>query len=196
MQSGIVRFFLFLAFGIWFVHCQTVNPFPSDKINAKTNPVGTSIEWIKIKETVWVHKSFGSFQGKIYESNGLVVLTNQGVVVIDTAWTEPQTEELILGIQTKFQKDILFLLVTHAHDDRMAGVSLFHKRNIPVYSTNLTAKLAKEKGLGITNPILDVQTRFYSGNHSVEIFFQAMGIHLTTLLYGCQIPISFLEVVS
>ncbi|TGL25540.1 subclass B1 metallo-beta-lactamase [Leptospira yanagawae] len=175
VQSGIVRFFLFLAFGIWFVHCQTVNPFPSDKINAKTNPVGTSIEWIKIKETVWIHKSFGSFQGKIYESNGLVVLTNQGVVVIDTAWTEPQTEDLILGIQTKFQKDILFLIVTHAHDDRMAGVNLFHKRNIPVYSTNLTAKLAKEKGLGKTNPILDVQTRLYSGNHSVEIFFPGHG---------------------
>ncbi|WP_244935937.1 subclass B1 metallo-beta-lactamase [Leptospira bouyouniensis] len=175
MKSNIFYLCFYVSFGFWFVHCQTANQSSADLVNENTNPIKSSIEWMKIKETVWIHKSFGSFQGKMYESNGLVVLTNKGVVVIDTAWTEPQTEELILGIQSKFQKEILFLIVTHAHDDRMAGVSQFHKRNIPVYSTNLTAKLAKEKGYGKTNPILDIQTRLYAGNHSVEIFFPGHG---------------------
>lgn len=134
------------------------------------NPSSQHLEWIKIKETVWIHKSFGNFLGKTYESNGLVVLSSRGVVVIDTPWTESQTEELFDGIKTKFQKEILFLIVTHAHDDRMAGVTQFQNRNIPVYSTFLTAKLAKEKGLGKTNPILDLQTRVSAGNVSVEVF--------------------------
>lgn len=64
-----------------------------------------------------------------------MVLTNKGAIVIDTPWTEPQTEELIQSIQTNFQKQIVFLIVTHAHDDRMAGVPNFLKRNIPVFST-------------------------------------------------------------
>ncbi|WP_231292617.1 subclass B1 metallo-beta-lactamase [Leptospira meyeri] len=133
------------------------------------------LEWVKIKETVWIHRSFGEFGGQLYSANGLVVLTNKGAVVVDTPWTESQTEALFSEIQTKFQKDILFLIVTHAHDDRMAGVSLFQNRKIPVYSTSLTAKLAKERGFGKTNPILDIQTRLSAGNQSVEVFFPGHG---------------------
>ncbi|WP_226992881.1 subclass B1 metallo-beta-lactamase [Leptospira biflexa] len=149
--------------------------FPGSITKLSENSSPQHLEWIKIKETVWIHKSFGNFLGKTYESNGLVVLSSRGVVVIDTPWTESQTEELFEGIKTKFQKEILFLIVTHAHDDRMAGVTQFQNRNIPVYSTSLTSKLAKEKGLGKTNPILDLQTRVSAGNVSVEIFFPGHG---------------------
>ncbi|MCW7461921.1 subclass B1 metallo-beta-lactamase [Leptospira limi] len=175
MRTNVSLLVLYLSFGIWFAQCHTAKEFPSYPPNPTTNPIDSSIEWIKIKESVWIHKSFGSFQGKTYPSNGLVVLTNKGVVVIDTPWTEPQTEELIQSIQTKFQKQIVFVIVTHAHDDRMAGVSSFQKRKIPVYSTQLTAKLAKENGYGIPSPILDIQTRFSLGNGSVEVFYPGPG---------------------
>ncbi|MCW7504805.1 subclass B1 metallo-beta-lactamase [Leptospira paudalimensis] len=175
MRTNVSLLVLYLSFGIWFAQCHTAKEFPSYPPNPTTNPIDTSIEWIKIKESVWIHKSFGSFQGITYPSNGLVVLTNKGIVVIDTPWTEPQTEELIQSIQTKFQKQIVFVIVTHAHDDRMAGVSSFQKRKIPVYSTQLTAKLAKENGYGMPSPILDIQTRFSLGNGSVEVFYPGPG---------------------
>ncbi|MCW7493904.1 subclass B1 metallo-beta-lactamase [Leptospira sp. 2 VSF19] len=172
---------LIFCIGFSLAHCQWQKSSESSSISSiQQNPSLASkhsqhLEWIKIKETVWIHRSFGEFQGQVYSANGLVVLSNKGAVVIDTPWTESQTEELFSEIKTKFQKEILFLLVTHAHDDRMAGVPLFHKRNIPVYSTALTAKLAKERGLGKTNPILDIQTRLPAGNQSVEVFYPGQG---------------------
>ncbi|WP_243401235.1 subclass B1 metallo-beta-lactamase [Leptospira harrisiae] len=180
MFRFLVLFFLF-GIGFSFSHCQlgkTTDPIatPTHQRKILDSSVSSShLEWIKIKETVWIHRSFGTFSGQVYSANGLAILTNKGAVVIDTPWTESQTEELFSEISTKFQKEILFLVVTHAHDDRMAGVSLFQKRNIPVYSTSLTAKLAKERGLGKTNPILDIQTRLGAGNQSVEVFFPGHG---------------------
>lgn len=158
-------------FTFCFGYCQTTIVSPPASSDSDSN----TIEWIKIKESVWIHKSFGSFDGKTYPSNGLVVLANKGVVVIDTPWTIAQTEELIQSIQSKFQKEILFLVVTHAHDDRMVGVPSFQKRNIPVYSTKQTAKIAKEKGYGVPSPILDIQTRLSAGNVSIEVFYPGHG---------------------
>ncbi|MCG6151910.1 subclass B1 metallo-beta-lactamase [Leptospira bandrabouensis] len=179
IRFHVVVFYFCLGFS--FFNCQlgkVAEPVatPKDQTQIQDSTVFPShLEWSKIKESVWIHRSFGTFGGKVYSANGLVVLSNKGVVVIDTPWTESQTEELFSEIQTKFQKEILFLIVTHAHDDRMAGVSLFHKRNIPVYSTSLTAKLAKERGFGKTNPILDIQTRLSLGNQSVEVFYPGHG---------------------
>ncbi|TGK48019.1 subclass B1 metallo-beta-lactamase [Leptospira kanakyensis] len=173
--------FVSFAVGFSFSHCQIGKV--TESTTAPTNQTQTPLpltssrhlEWIKIKETVWIHRSFGEFGGQVYSANGLVILTNKGAVVIDTPWTESQTEELFSEVKATFQKDILFLVVTHAHDDRMAGVSLFQNKNIPVYSTSLTAKLAKERGLGKTNPVLDIQTRLPAGNQSIEVFFPGHG---------------------
>ncbi|MCW7481106.1 subclass B1 metallo-beta-lactamase [Leptospira kanakyensis] len=175
-----ILFFSFAA-GFSFSHCHIgkVTESTATPTNQTETPLPLTssrhLEWIKIKETVWIHRSFGEFGGQVYSANGLVILTNKGAVVVDTPWTESQTEELFSEVKAKFQKDILFLVVTHAHDDRMAGVSLFQNKNIPVYSTSLTAKLAKERGLGKTNPVLDIQTRFSAGNQSIEVFFPGHG---------------------
>lgn len=167
---------LIFLIGFSFSRCHLQKGSETTPVANETTPQKSNhLEWIKIKESVWIHKSYGEFAGQTYSSNGLVVLTNKGVVVVDTPWTESQTEELFTGIQSKFQKEILYLIVTHAHDDRMAGVPLFQSRNIPIYSTNLTAKLAKERGFGKTNPILDLQTRLAAGNQWVEVFYPGQG---------------------
>ena len=167
---------LIFLIGFSFSRCHLQKDSETTSVANETTPQKSNhLEWIKIKESVWIHRSYGEFAGQTYSSNGLVVLTNKGVVVVDTPWTESQTEELFTGIQSKFQKEILYLIVTHAHDDRMAGVPLFQSRNIPIYSTNLTAKLAKERGFGKTNPILDLQTRLAAGNQWVEVFYPGQG---------------------
>ncbi|TGL45113.1 subclass B1 metallo-beta-lactamase [Leptospira perdikensis] len=178
-RIGILVLIFCIGFSLLHCHLQITSESTSLSPN-QSNPtsesnLSTSLEWIKIKETVWIHRSFGEFGGQLYSANGLVILTNKGAVVVDTPWTEAQTEVLFSEIQVRFQKEILFLIVTHAHDDRMAGVPLFQNKNIPVYSTSLTAKLAKERGFGKTNPILDIQTRLPAGNQSLEVFFPGHG---------------------
>lgn len=178
-----IRFFVLLlsfCMGFFFSHCHLQKDSgPTSAPVAESpemEPQKTNhLEWIKIKETVWMHRSYGESGGQIYPANGLVVLTNKGAVVIDTPWTESQTEELFLDIQSRFQKEILYLIVTHAHNDRMSGVPSFQNRKIPVYSTGLTAKLAKERGFGNPNPILDIQTRLAAGNQWIEVFYPGHG---------------------
>lgn len=171
---------LILAFciGFPFTKCNFQKASAPVSLPVSNDTVSQSshhLEWIKVKESVWIHKSYGEFGGQTYSANGLVIVTNKGVVVVDTPWSESQSEELFAWIQSKFQKEILYLIVTHAHDDRMAGTPLFQKRNIPIFSTSLTAKLAQERGFGKTNPILDIQTRLGAGNQWVEVFYPGHG---------------------
>ncbi|MCX6150533.1 MAG: subclass B1 metallo-beta-lactamase [Ignavibacteriales bacterium] len=104
------------------------------------------VELRKINDSVWIHTTYKLYNGYPTPSNGLVVVTALGLVLIDTPWDNPQTEELIKICKEKFNKYFVLAIITHCHEDRIGGISSLKKNNIRVISSALTAKLAKEKG--------------------------------------------------
>ncbi|WP_425460547.1 subclass B1 metallo-beta-lactamase [Leptospira ilyithenensis] len=134
-----------------------------------------SIELIRVKENVWVHRSSGFFKGEKIPANGLIAVTSKGIVIVDTPWTEKQTENLILAVKEKFQKEISFVIITHAHADRITGAGIFIKQSVPVYSTSLTAKEAEKKGFPKPNPKLDLDPRMSLGDTGLEVYYPGQG---------------------
>ncbi|MDF3820673.1 subclass B1 metallo-beta-lactamase [Leptospira sp. 96542] len=133
------------------------------------------LELIKIKESVWIHRSYGKHEGVVYQANGLVVVTPKGIVLIDTAWTEKQTEELIRLTKEKFSLDIRFAIISHGHADRVSGIRILEKHNIVSYSTTLTAIEVGKNGFPKPVSHLDYNNRMSLGNTQIEVYYPGPG---------------------
>ncbi len=121
--------------------------FSTASISALASP---EIEINKIDSGVWIHTSYYTYpNGLKFPSNGLIIQDGQGVVLVDTAWGELATVELMEHIRTKIKLPITTAIVTHSHADRLAGTEILKSNGIPVYSHPFTQKLATEYGLPV-----------------------------------------------
>ncbi|BDA78450.1 beta-lactamase [Leptospira kobayashii] len=134
-----------------------------------------SVDLIRVKENVWIHRSSGIVGGEKMFANGLVVITSKGIVIIDTPWTKMQTVTLIPLLKEKFQKEIRFVIISHAHQDRISGIDVFLQNAIPVYSTSLTAKEAEKNGFTKPTPKLDLDPRMNLGDTGIEVYYPGHG---------------------
>ena len=74
----------------------------------------------KIADNVWIHKSYamaGSWG--LVLSQGLVVDTGAGVALVDTAWTDKETQTLLDLIEREIGALPDIAIITHAHADKM-----------------------------------------------------------------------------
>lgn len=133
------------------------------------------IELTKIDDCIWVHTTYVDYNGNRTPSNGLVVITSKGLVLIDTPWNNSQTEELIKLTKSKFNRDFVTAIITHAHEDRIGGIDTLLENKIDVRSTNLTAREAEKNGFKKPNPKLDSDPEIKVGNTDFEIFYPGEG---------------------
>lgn len=95
---------------------------------------------------IWRHVSYRRFpETGYFPSNGLIVTSPQGALIIDTAWDADQTAHVLDWVEANLGT-INALLVTHAHDDRLGGLAEVHRRGIPSHALAETVKLAAARG--------------------------------------------------
>src|ERR1700741_3448527 len=114
---------------------------------------------------IYVHTSYGMPDGKTpFPANGLYIVTDAGVILIDTPWDEDQTQQLIDMIAQRYGKKIVLCISTHHHGDRTAGVDLLKKHGIKTYSSLLTKQIAKQRGEKQPEFTFSKDTIFHVGN--------------------------------
>lgn len=128
----------------------------------------------RIAPQVYVHISFGMFGGTKVPANGLLVNTSDGVVMIDTAWDDEQTDLLLVWIKENLNRPVKMCVVTHAHDDRLGGIKTLQKNSIPVYSTAQTAQLAQENKAGKPDAVLTLGP-LRVGQQQLEVYYPGAG---------------------
>jgi glyoxylase-like metal-dependent hydrolase (beta-lactamase superfamily II) len=129
----------------------------------------------KLCDHFYVHTSYQMLNGAPFPSNGLIVETADGILLIDTGWGDEQTEELVKWVRIHFKKKILLCIGTHFHADRIGGLPALKKQHVPVISYSLTEKLAKEHNVPAPNGILPTDTTFKVGNTMLECFYPGEG---------------------
>jgi metallo-beta-lactamase class B len=129
----------------------------------------------KIEDSVWVHTTYKLYNNVNLPSNGLIIQTSAGLVLIDTPWDDSLTEELLDSAKMRFNQDVVFAIVTHAHDDRIGGIRTLHKKGIKVVSIALTCQKAKELGFEDPEQVLSTDTMFVIGDEKAELFYPGAG---------------------
>lgn len=79
-------------------------------------------------------------------SNGLLVETPRGTLLVDTAWDDEQTA-LLLDWAAARLRPVHRAVITHHHEDRMGGLATLRARGIPAGASDLTVAAARAKGL-------------------------------------------------
>ena len=100
---------------------------------------------------VWLHVTLAVFPSPAgrtwYPSNGLLLdAPDGGMVLIDTGWNDAQTMALLEWAERTQRRPVRRAVVTHAHEDRLGGLSALRVRDVPAVSLGLTAALARAGG--------------------------------------------------
>jgi metallo-beta-lactamase class B VIM len=148
---------------------------PSKEAKPKAHaPEKSTVLLRLLKPGVWIHTSRYVFpDGSVIPANGLVVREGSSLVLIDTAWGEMLTAELLDEIQREIKLPVRRAIVTHSHADRLAGADLLRQRGIPVYAHPLTMRRAAAVAISMPTDSLTGLRRpgdaVFVG--SVEVFY-------------------------
>ncbi|GAB3024759.1 DIM/SIM/IMP family subclass B1 metallo-beta-lactamase [Bowmanella dokdonensis] len=113
---------------------------------AVAEEVSKALEIQPLEEGIYLHTSYQHYPGfGLVDSNGLVVVVKDQAYIIDTPWSEPDTEELLGWIEARGLTPAASLS-THFHADRTAGIKVLKARSIPTYASELTNTLLLEEG--------------------------------------------------
>ncbi len=95
-----------------------------------------------ISEHCLVHTSY--LQSKSFGTvpcNGMIYISGKKAYIFDTPAEEAATEALMDYITETLKCSIAGVIINHHHVDCLAGLELFHQRNIPSYAHNKTIAL-------------------------------------------------------
>ena len=122
---------------------ETESDSALDSEVSKIEPSEDKVEFTKLASNVWMHTSYKNVApwGLIF-TNGLIVERNDYSVLIDTAWNDEQTAQIIDWAKTKLKKPIKSSVHTHAHSDKMGGMATLHKDSIETFAFSMSNKLA------------------------------------------------------
>jgi metallo-beta-lactamase class B len=128
-----------------------------------------------LNDRVYVHTSYGIYQKTPFPANGLIINTNDGVVIIDTKDDTDNTRQLLRWVADNLHQPVRFCIVTHAHEDRVGGISELRKAGVRVISTPLTAQKSIQLGYEAPEGILPADTTFTVGQVPIRCYFPGEG---------------------
>jgi len=106
----------------------------------------------KITDGVWLHTSSQDVPGYgRVPSNGLAVKDGEGLILVNTAWGELATVELVDKLKDETGLDVKKLIVGHFHPDSLAGLDWLETKDVQVYAHPATPGLSATRGTPIPN---------------------------------------------
>lgn len=132
-----------------------------------------------LNERVYVHTTYGLYQSEAVPSNGLIIKTDDGVVLVDTGWDTDSiadnTQQLLQWVKDNLHQPVRLCIATHAHGDRVGGTGALRRAGVRVISAPLTAKNSVKEGYPAPEGILPSDTTFTIGGEPIRCYFPGEG---------------------
>lgn len=106
------------------------------------------VSFTELKPGVWQHTTYLDLIGfGPVPSNGLLVVDGDSSLLVDTAWTEYQTAQILRWAAEVLGKPVRVAVVTHAHQDKMGGITALNAAGIPSWANPMSNELAPQHDL-------------------------------------------------
>ena len=159
---------------------QGAEPAPPEAPGRTEPPAPTEVPGIAIAplaENVWLHTSYHELPGiGPFPSHGLLVKAGGTLYLIDTAWSETQTRELLALAEKQLSMRVEVAVVTHAHGDKMGGMGALHAAGVITHAHPLSNRDAPTRDLQPARhdlALVDASVRFADG--AIEVFYPGPG---------------------
>jgi metallo-beta-lactamase class B len=123
----------------------------------------------------YVYTTYHDYKGTPFPSNSLYVVTNKGVVLIDTPWDSTQNQPLLDSIQARHHQKAVLCISTHFHDDRTGGLNFFRDKGIATWSSAYTKQFCIAQNEPQATYTFSKDTTFTIGNHRFEAYYPGEG---------------------
>lgn len=134
------------------------------------------VELIKINESVWVHTSYYEVNDALTSLNGLVVLTEKGLVLINAPWTGMQMESLEKLAREQFNSGFIEAIVTDAEPNYAGGLRTLMEKGIGITCLENVAEKAQKLGLFEPETVFPGNEAHVNyGDVEFEIYFPGEG---------------------
>ncbi|MFD2785791.1 subclass B1 metallo-beta-lactamase [Hymenobacter rubripertinctus] len=110
-------------------------------------------------------------------SNGLLVRTSQGILLVDTAWDPDQTRQLLQWVADSLHERVRLAIITQAATARPGGLAVLRSQHIRVYSSPATAARWHQQYPQQLAPTAALKpcTLIRAGRTRLELFFPGPG---------------------
>ena len=126
IRAAAVAALLFLLFAAGPGHAA------EDEVSIK--PLGVPGAWLLSQQVPWPANAL------------LVELGDDELVIVDTLHSPKAMDEVLWWTRKRYPKRRLMAINTHFHSDRAGGNETLKERGVPIYASDATVKLMKEKG--------------------------------------------------
>lgn len=160
-----------------------------------SSPKDGKVDITKISSDLFLHTSYKTINKKQLSSNGAIFIDSGYAYLIDTPWNESDMPQLLNWLKSKGLK-LKAAVVTHAHEDRTAGLEFLNKHNYTTYASKKTNSLLKKQNKPVANHSFSTNS-FKLANNKIEVFSPGAGhssdnivVYLPTikaLIGGCII---------
>ena len=123
----------------------------------------------------YVYTTYQVYGDSPYPANGMYVVTNEGVVLVDSPWDRNQLEPLLDSIRAKHQKEVVMAIATHHHADRTGCLDLLNKKGIKTFTSELTDHFSKIKNEKRASHLFKKDTTFTIGQYAFRAFYPGKG---------------------
>ncbi len=106
------------------------------------------VQFTQLSDTVWMHTTVHETEtwGPV-PSNGIIVVGATHAVLVDTAWTNAQTQTILEWTADVLDTPVTAAVFTHAHQDKMGGVQALRDAGVATYAHPLSNEIAPTHGL-------------------------------------------------
>ena len=101
--------------------------------NAALAITGETAQFVQLADDVY------AYIGKRNDANAMVIVTNQGVVLVDTGNSQPDTRDLAAKIRSVTDQPVRWVVITQYHGDHFGGSPYFMPATLVVHE-----RVAKE----------------------------------------------------
>jgi metallo-beta-lactamase class B len=116
-----------------------------------------------------------TYRDKYPTTNGLVMRTDAGAVLIDTGWNARQARQMQRWVRQQWEQPIALCIITHSHADRSGGAGWLHRQGVRVVSSALTAEKMRAEGAAWARGGLPTDTTFTVGGQTFRTYFPGAG---------------------
>lgn len=103
------------------------------------------------------------------------MVTDEGVVMIDTPWDSTQFQPLLDSIKARHHKNVIMCIATHSHEDRTGGLEFLKQQGIQTYTTKLTDEISRKRNGVRAESLIEKDTTFTIGQHTFQTHYPGKG---------------------